>query len=155
MTVSDPNAREPAPRAPRASTPSADQPGARVGIDLVAVAEVTEAIEEFGDRYLRRIFTEGERATCGPEPTRAAGRLAERFAAKEAAIKVFRPEGGVTYTDIEVVSRPHGGSTLALHGRIGELARTAGLGAASVSMTHTAGYAAAVVAVAPSASADD
>lgn len=126
----------------------------RVGIDLVPIAEVREAIEQFGDRYLDRLFTDAERAVCGANVDRIASRLAERFAAKEATIKVLQPEDGVTYTDIEVVARPDGSSALALHGPMGELARKAGLTGSSLSMTHSAHYAAAaVVAVAAEARA--
>jgi holo-[acyl-carrier protein] synthase len=60
-----------------------------VGIDLVDVDTFEESVRELGERYLRRIYTEGERhECCGTTP-----QLAARFAAKEAGIKALRPDG--------------------------------------------------------------
>ena len=66
----------------------------RVGVDLVVVADVAEAVEHFGDRYLHRIFTPHELDCCRADGTSggyAMPSLAARFAAKEAAVKVLRP----------------------------------------------------------------
>ena len=61
----------------------------RVGTDLTCVADVASSIERFGDRYLRRLFTDHELDATGGAPER----LAARFAAKEATVKVLRPTG--------------------------------------------------------------
>src|SRR6187399_1819731 len=63
----------------------------RVGIDVVSVAEVAAALERFGDRYVKRVFTAREAAYCRAGAATAA-RLAVRFAAKEAAVKALEPE---------------------------------------------------------------
>jgi holo-[acyl-carrier protein] synthase len=115
----------------------------RVGIDLVAVESVAESIRVHGDRYLERIFTEQELADCAGD----ADRLAARYAAKEATIKVLRPgsEDTVPWNEIEVVRNPAGWVDLALRGRAAELAAVTGIGGLSVSVTHEAAYASAVV----------
>jgi holo-[acyl-carrier protein] synthase len=59
-----------------------------VGIDLVDIDDVREALGTHGDRYLRRIYTEREIEESRGRPER----LAERFAAKEAALKFLRRE---------------------------------------------------------------
>ena len=66
----------------------------RVGTDLVPVGEVADSVARFGDRYVGRIYTDHEFASCcqGTPSVVAAG-LAARFAAKEATIKVLRPVG--------------------------------------------------------------
>ena len=60
----------------------------RVGTDLTSVPEVREAIAAHGDRYLQRIFAAEELVDARGDPRR----LAARFAAKEAVLKVLRPD---------------------------------------------------------------
>ena len=62
----------------------------RVGIDLVMVSRISESLERFGDRFLRRVFTDCEIAYAAAAPAHTAQRLAARFAAKEATIKALR-----------------------------------------------------------------
>jgi holo-[acyl-carrier protein] synthase len=118
----------------------------RVGADLVKVGQVSDSIAHFGDRYLRRIYTEQEIASCaGTLPVASAG-LAARFAAKEAALKVLRPEGHrPEWRSLEVLRHPGGWCTMALSGHAAELAAQAGIGELAVSLTHEDGIAAAVV----------
>ncbi len=40
------------------------QSGLRVGLDLTSVAEVEDSVARFGDRYVRRIFTNHEIESC-------------------------------------------------------------------------------------------
>jgi len=122
--------------------------GARcaVGIDLVDIDEVARSIETLGDAYLDRLFTAHERASCTGSPRTRAASFAARFAAKEAALKVLAPSGPhPEWRSIEVVRLPHGACELHLHGTAAALAEAAGFGAFSVSLTHEATLAAAVV----------
>jgi holo-[acyl-carrier protein] synthase len=114
----------------------------RVGIDLVRVSTIEEALAEHGERYLQRVYTAGEREYCAGNPLR----LAARFAAKEAALKVLAPDRdtAVPWPEIEVV-RTGAAPLLRLHGRAADLARDAGLAHFALSFTHEAEYAAAVV----------
>jgi holo-[acyl-carrier protein] synthase len=122
--------------------------GVRVGIDLVAISEVTDAIAAFGDRYLRRIYTPAELAYCqsaaDPGP-----HLAARFAAKEAAVKVLRPtpaDEGLDWRSLETVrSAEDGACRLVLRGAAARLAASRGLQQFEVCLTHADDYAAAVV----------
>jgi holo-[acyl-carrier protein] synthase len=117
----------------------------RVGIDLVRVGDARQALDRFGDRYLRRVFTDAEAAYCLQAPASAAERLAARFAAKEAAIKVLRPSAWLDWRSIEVVRSPAGWTELALRGEAAELARSHGLCQFSLSLSHDGEYATAVV----------
>jgi holo-[acyl-carrier protein] synthase len=56
-------------------------------------------------------------------------------------------EAGVNWRDIEVVKLADGGCSIALHGRVAQLARAMGVSALSLSMSHEGDYAGAVVAV--------
>ncbi len=115
----------------------------RVGLDLVSVRDVQQALAEHGEHYLRRVYTPAEVADCRSGAGLAAERLAGRFAAKEAAIKVLRD--GVPWPLVEVVRDPSGWVGLALHGVARERAQQCGITSVTLSLTHESGFAAAVV----------
>ena len=118
----------------------------RVGVDLVRISRIAESLDQFGDRFLRRIFTEGEVAYATAAPAQTAERLATRFAAKEATIKALGlVDRGVAWRDIEVQRDACGACTMALRGSAGEAAAVLGVGELAVSLTHEGDYAAAIV----------
>lgn len=118
----------------------------RVGIDLLEVREVEDSVRLHADRYLNRVFTPREIDDCRTENGVDARRLAARFAAKEAAIKVLRPgDVALPWTSIEVERTPAGGVGLKLDGEAADLANAAGVGDLALSLTHQPGLAAAVV----------
>jgi len=117
----------------------------RVGVDLTSISEVDHSITRFGDRYLKRIFTRHEIESCGDQEGATSG-LAARFAAKEATIKVLRPNGvQPDYRSIEVRRHPDGWCELELSGTAAVMAQEAGVRQLALSITHEAGMAAAVV----------
>jgi holo-[acyl-carrier protein] synthase len=119
----------------------------RVGIDLTTVDEVAASLARFGDRYVGRVFTHDEDAYCKAAGGRGmASRFAARFAAKEAAVKVLRPE--TLWTDwrsIEVRRHASGWCELVLHGEAASLAERQGLTSLALSMTHAEDYVVAIV----------
>jgi holo-[acyl-carrier protein] synthase len=119
-----------------------------IGIDLVAVAEVADALASHGERYLQRVFTKREVDDCrDPAGEIDLQRLAARFAAKEAALKALRidPGVGLALTSIEITVGKLGQPELALAPDAAELAAAGDVGELSVSLTHEGMYAAAVV----------
>jgi holo-[acyl-carrier protein] synthase len=104
--------------------------GLGVGIDLVAVADVHEAITRHGSRYLRRVYTEAELQDCGGRPAW----LAARFAAKEATTKALRADRALAWRSISVeldeCSRP----AILLAGEALEMARARGVSGCSVDL---------------------
>ncbi|MGV0809517.1 4'-phosphopantetheinyl transferase superfamily protein [Mycolicibacterium setense] len=117
----------------------------RVGCDVVTVAEIANSLSSFGDRYLAKIYTADEVATCDG-PNRVA-RLAARFAAKEAAMKAFaRPDSAFVPYEIEVVTSDYL-PTLRLSGSAAQLAAEQQWQEISLSLTHADCHAAAVVVV--------
>lgn len=115
----------------------------RVGIDLVRVSRIEESIARFGDRFLRRVFTDGELAYATSSPAHTAERLAARFAAKEAAIKALDlADTGVGWTQIEVTRAPSGKCALVLHGAAATAAAGEDL---AVSLSHEGDLATAIV----------
>jgi holo-[acyl-carrier protein] synthase len=120
--------------------------GVRVGIDLVSVAAVADSVDRHAERYLERIYTERELEDCARSSGIDAQRLAGRFAAKEAVIKVLRPgDEAVPWRTIGVRRDRSGWVDLELSGPAAALARSAGVSDMAVSITHEDGYASAVV----------
>jgi holo-[acyl-carrier protein] synthase len=118
----------------------------RVGTDIARVDDVEASMARFGVRYLHHVFTPDEIASCGGEAGAAADSLAARFAAKEATIKVLRPDdAAVAWKSIEVHRHPSGWCELHLTGDAAELAEAAGITELAVSLTHSRDLAAAVV----------
>jgi holo-[acyl-carrier protein] synthase len=115
----------------------------RVGIDLASAQGVREALEAHGSRYLERVYTDAEQRDCAGDPRR----LAARFAAKEATVKVLRPGPGcaVPLRDIEVVRHPDGHTELLLSGLAADRAAAEGLVDLAVSLSHEGDLATAVV----------
>jgi holo-[acyl-carrier protein] synthase len=86
------------------------------GLDATDIDRIADTIERYGDRFVRRIFTDGEIAYCTRRRVPAI-HFAGRFAAKEAAMKALGTgrSRGVLWRDIEVVR--HGGPPqLQFHG---------------------------------------
>ena len=120
--------------------------GLRVGADIAVVDDVRSSVERFGRRYLDRIFTAHEIASCQGDPAVVAASLAARFAAKEATIKVLRPaDAAPPWRSIEVRRDPSGWCELRLRGEAARLAAEAGITDLQVSLSHDGGLAAAVV----------
>ena len=119
----------------------------RVGIDLVAVDTVQAAVDEHGERYLRRVYTPRELQACGTAAGPDASRLAGCFAAKEAAVKALRAPAGAAlpWTELEVRRAADRSWAMELSGTAARLAAEAGLRDLSLSLTKAPGFAMAVV----------
>lgn len=114
----------------------------RCGIDMIEIQRVEEGINRLGERFLNRFFTSGERADCEDRPSR----LAARLAAKEAVAKALGTGiGDVRWVEIEIRCGERGRPVLHLHGAAASIAQSMGLTQWDVSLTHTAGHAAAMV----------
>lgn len=108
-----------------------------IGIDVEEVARVEDLLKRYGDRFLARIFTDGEAAYCLRRRA-PAQHLAARFSAKEAAMKALGTgrSRGVLWRDVEVVRRG-GPPQLALHGGARRRFEALGATGALLTMTHS------------------
>ena len=115
-----------------------------IGIDVVETARVQSSIDEFGERFLNRIFTEAEQEYCNKHQ-RSVLHYAARFAAKEAVSKALGTGIGkdVSFTDIEVVKKPSGEPNIELNGNAALFAKKNGIELIKISLTHAEHYAAA------------
>ncbi len=109
------------------------------GVDLAEVDRIRESIERFGEKFLKRIYTEREIAYVERKANKYE-RYAARFAAKEAGMKAIGTgwRKGVRWQDFEVVNLPSGRPTLKLHGVAAEFAARLGVTNVQLSLTHTA-----------------
>jgi holo-[acyl-carrier protein] synthase len=116
-----------------------------LGTDLAEVDRIQKAIERYGDRFIRRIYTPGEIAYVARKANKSE-RYAARFAAKEAGMKALGTGAvGVRWQDFEVVNLPSGKPTLRFHGRAAQVAERLGVRGVTLSITHTRAMAMAVV----------
>ena len=116
------------------------------GIDLVEIARIQHSVDRYGRRFLDRVYTQTEQAYCLRKKNFAES-LAARFAAKEAAAKALGTgiSHGVSWREIEVVRAPSGEPSLRFYGRAAQAAALRGARRAALSLTHSAGLAAASV----------
>jgi holo-[acyl-carrier protein] synthase len=105
-----------------------------VGTDIIEIARIQRVLDDFGERFLRKVYTERERE-------RYRGRVSElaaRFAAKEATSKALGTGiRGIRWKEMEILSNRRGKPILVLHGGAAERAARLGLVAFDVSLTHS------------------
>jgi holo-[acyl-carrier protein] synthase len=116
------------------------------GVDITEVSRIRTAMDRFGERFLRRVFTPEEARYCMGKPN-AAERLAARFAAKEAGMKAIGTglRHGITWHDCEVVRLPGQRPTLRYGGKAADFAAKLGCKRVHLSLSHTAEHAIAFV----------
>ena len=104
------------------------------GIDVIEIERIESAIERWGERFLKRVYTDTEILHCRGR----AQSLAGRFAAKEAASKALGTGiRSLSWKEIEVVRGPSGKPIMALHGKARHIADELGLTNFEVSITHS------------------
>lgn len=110
-----------------------------IGIDLVNIARMRGAVDRWGERFLRKIYTGNEISYCYErrEPYLS---LAVRFAAKEALIKAIGSEEFIPLTDIEVVSGREGRPYIAARGRLAEFFTRKEITICHLSLSHERDY---------------
>jgi holo-[acyl-carrier protein] synthase len=110
-----------------------------VGIDIVKIERLKKVIEKWEDRFLKRVFTQGEIAYCyeKKEPYLS---LAVRFAAKEALIKAIGSAVPVSFTNIEVINIATGKPVLKVNGRLEDFFREKFIKKAHLSLSHEHEY---------------
>jgi holo-[acyl-carrier protein] synthase len=117
------------------------------GVDIVHVPRVQKAIGQHGRRFLDRVFTPREIASCRGR----AHEFAARFAAKEAVSKTLgvgmriMARDGIGFKDVEILPDGNGKPHVHLHGEAQARAEALGLRQWAVSLSHEREYAVAFV----------
>jgi holo-[acyl-carrier protein] synthase len=115
-----------------------NSPMQQVGVDIIEISRVTAVLRRHGSRFLNRIFTPTEIEMYAGRPSR----LASRFAAKEAIMKVLGTGArGVKWREIEIDSEPGGRPIVWLHGKARARAEQMGLISLAISLSDSKEYA--------------
>jgi len=138
------------------SRPAPDSGVRGIGVDLVHLPRMRNVIERWQERFLRRVFTDGEIAYCRArrDPTQ---HFAVRFAAKEAGLKALGTglRLGISWRELEVRRERGQAPVLVLSGRSQAIGRArGGSDRLLLALTHDGEYAMAqAMLVAPDATA--
>src|SRR5437588_9639087 len=109
-----------------------------IGVDLVECARIQRSIDRFGDRFLHRVFTDGE-IEYSMSMKFPARHLAARFAGKEAVAKAFGTGIGkaMGWRDIDIQKKASGEPFLVFSGPAQELAAKHGITSALITLSST------------------
>ena len=115
---------------------------ASVGVDIIELSRIEASVSRWGDRFLRRIYTEGELQFSKSRIPQLAG----RFASKEAVMKALGTGiRGVRWKDFEILRLPGQAPTITLHGNAKSIADKLGIQELAISISHSRNYAVASV----------
>jgi len=111
------------------------------GIDIIEVSRMKRALDMWGDKFLKRVFTERELSYADKKKF-SHENLAARFACKEAVLKAFGDtRAGIRLKNIEILNNSKGKPEIMLHREAKEFADKNNLDKIIVSMSHTNNYA--------------
>mgnify|MGYP000379070819 CR=1 FL=1 len=112
-----------------------------IGSDLTDIRRVEHSLERFGERFVKRCFTDIEQAKSERRKNRAAS-YAKRFAAKEAFLKAAGTglREPFSLCEIEAVRLESGAPAYHFSGQTAEWMQAHGL-AARLSLSHEGGMA--------------
>lgn len=105
-----------------------------IGVDLVSVPRVRDLTARFGDRFLRRIFTQEEILESRGRPAYLAG----RFSVKESLLKALGTglSGGLKWTEIATRSMDTGAPLVSCEGGVSRILKEKGVRDIWVSISH-------------------
>jgi holo-[acyl-carrier protein] synthase len=113
-----------------------------IGTDIVECLRIGRMIEEHGELFLRRVYTEREMRYC-QERKHATEHFAGRWAAKEAIMKCLGTgwRKGMCFTDMEVRNSTEGAPSVYLGGAAREQAKKLEIADILVTISHCRAYA--------------
>ena len=93
-----------------------------IGIDIIEIDRIKKSVDQFGDQFLNKIYTQVELEYSLAKPTKYQ-HLAARFAAKEAVAKALSSikENGFNWKDIEIYNKDNGMPVVKLYGDLEKL----------------------------------
>jgi len=118
-----------------------------IGVDLIEIDRIKQAIERNGQRFVDRVYTKAEQEYCAYRPSFAC--YAARFTAKEAFLKALGTglRKGMRWQDIEVYTDELGKPHVQLHGYLKERAKQEKFERVHLSLSHSSAYAIAQVVI--------
>ena len=114
------------------------------GNDICEIERIKETFDKFGERFLKKTFTESEIKYCLSNPKLIVQRLAVRFATKEAVSKALGVgisklgwSKGINWKDVELVRDANGAVQLRLYGKAKAREQVLGINEWAVSVSHS------------------
>ena len=113
-----------------------------IGTDIIECPRIGMMIEQHGEVFLRRVYTEREIGYCQGRK-HAMEHFAGRWAAKEAILKAIGTgwARGIAWTDVEVRNQPGGAPKVHVCGKAKEVARDKGIADILITISHCRTYA--------------
>jgi holo-[acyl-carrier protein] synthase len=113
-----------------------------IGTDIIECPRIGKMIENHGELFLRRVYTQREIRYCQARK-HAIEHFAGRWAAKEAILKAIGTgrSRGIAWTNIEVRNDQDGRPRVLVCGAAKETARNRGIGDILISISHCRTYA--------------
>jgi holo-[acyl-carrier protein] synthase len=108
----------------------------QVGVDIIEIKRIENAVSRWGNSFLNRIYTDSELQLYRNRPAS----LAARFSGKEAVIKALG-SSRVAYRDIEIIPDDGGKPRVNLYRNAGKIARDSGICSLDISLSHCREYA--------------
>ena len=115
-----------------------------LGNDICEIQRIESAYKKFGEKFLKKTYTENEIEYCLSSPKNTTSRLSVRFAIKEAVskalgvgIKRLGWSKGINWKDVEAIRDTNGALTIRLSGRAKELEQQLGITKWEVSVSHS------------------
>jgi holo-[acyl-carrier protein] synthase len=106
----------------------------QIGVDIIEIGRIRQAIRRWRGHFLERIFTENELKAYGSRIES----LAVRFAAKEASMKALNAgENKIAWRDIEILSDSQGKPVVRLYGNALKQLNVLGLSGLEISLSHS------------------
>ncbi len=114
-----------------------------VGIDIIEIDRIKKSVDDFGDHFLKKVFTQKELDYCLSKSNKYQ-HLAARFAAKEAVYKAMASSlhENLTWQSIEISNEPNGLPIVTLHGELNQFLKEKE--SLKISMSHSRDYVACV-----------
>jgi len=108
------------------------------GIDIMKTERIQRAIKRYGERFLKKVYTEYERAFCQTRKGNAIQVYTAYWATKEAAMKALGTGNrmGVRFCDIEIRHKLSGKPYIILYGKSKNISKKLGVNNISISMSH-------------------
>jgi holo-[acyl-carrier protein] synthase len=113
-----------------------------IGTDIIECPRIGKMIEQHGELFLRRVYTEREIRYCQARK-HAIEHFAGRWAAKEAIMKAIGTgwSRGIAWTDVEIRNDEGGQPRVLVCGSAKDFARERGIGDILISISHCRTYA--------------
>ena len=120
--------------------------GVRCGTDIIEISRIKQSIEQFGEVFINKVFTNNEIDYCERKNSIKYQHYAARFAAKEAVYKAlnsFEEKAEANFLDAEIINGKNGKPKIIFHNELKYMNEYS----IDISISHCKEYAVATVVI--------